>query len=201
MRQNGKIFVVSGPSGAGKTSLVSALITSIGSQLNLQRVITYTSRLKRSNEVDAQDYCFVSEEEFKSKIESGFFIEWSQAYGAYYGSPCHDLEKLASGISLIMILDLPGAMHLIQNFNAISIWIVPPDMQTLKERLLLRGSDDNHKHDFRLKLAHQELSDYEKLSCFDHKIVNRDVQQALDAFQIIIRHECPVAMLQSEASI
>jgi guanylate kinase len=184
----GKIFVVSGPSGAGKTSLVSLLMARLGQDYKLERIITYTTRTKRDRESDFVDYRFIPEDEFKQKIETGFFIEWSQAYGAYYGSPMDQLEKLHRGTSLIMIMDVPGALHMIKNYNACSIWVAPPTLTDLKERLHKRG-DSEESHTFRLELAYKELADSVSLSQFEHTIVNNHMSQALDEFEMIVRKE------------
>lgn len=184
----GRIFVVSGPSGAGKTSLVSLLMSRFGQEYKLERVVTCTTRTKRDNESHL-DYRFISEDEFKQKIEAGFFIEWSQAYGAYYGSPLDQLDKLEAGTSLVMIMDVPGALHMIQNYNACSIWIAPPTINALKERLDKRGTHLQDDHEFRLQLAHKELTDLPALAQFDHTIINAQMHEALDAFEMIVRQE------------
>src|SRR5437879_4794715 len=105
----GKLFVISASSGAGKTTLVTAIITHMGGHVNLERVVTYTTRTPAPGDVPGVDYHFVTPAQFQEKIAAGFFMEWSTAYGHYYGSPRSVLDEVAAGNSRILILDRAGA--------------------------------------------------------------------------------------------
>jgi guanylate kinase len=186
----GKLFIISAPSGAGKTTLTAELMARCGRELSLERVITYTSRLPRSGEVDGVDYFFISEKEFQSRIKAGFFAEWSHVYGAYYGSARHTLEKLKEGVSLIIILDQQGACTLAKEYpSSVPIWIDPPSLESLKERLTVRATEALDHRDYRLKLAHGELLNADFLSMFRYRILNDDINKAADHLCFIIKSE------------
>ena len=184
--KKGSLFVLSAPSGAGKTTITQHVVRRLQPDHAISRVVTYTSRNPRREEKHGLDYHFVSEDEFREKIEQNFFVEWSQAYGAYYGSPVDELSKLAEGISLIMILDLTGAINVINQYNPTSIWLSPPDINILRDRLARRGPEADHRQDLRLKLAQDELS-HEALALFNHKLVNIELEKSVKELEDIIR--------------
>ena len=181
----GKLFVISAPSGTGKTTLTRNVLARVQPEHDISRVVTYTSRTPRLEEKADVDYHFISEPEFAEKAAQNFFLEWSRAYGAYYGSPLSALENLACGMSLIMILDLAGALNVIQRYDPVSIWISPPGIDVLRERLNKRGPTDPLQ-DLRLKLAQEEL-EHEALSRFTHRLANIDLHKSVDELENIIR--------------
>jgi len=188
MERKSNLFIISAPSGAGKTTLVRGLIEQIQPYHSIERIVTYTSRVIRPREIPGQDYHFISEDEFKQRIDQQFFIEWSNAYGAYYGSPRHELAKLEHGTSLIMILDVKGALNVIQEHStAVSIWVSPPDLDELHRRLMRRGSESDAQREARLKLAQQELADQEALKKFQHQLVNVDYHKTVDQLAEIVK--------------
>lgn len=182
----GTLFVISAPSGTGKTTLTRNVLERVQPEHDISRVVTYTSRIPRREEKAGIDYHFITEPEFTEKITQGFFIEWSQAYGAYYGSPVSALDTLIAGTSLIMILDLAGALNVIQRYDPVSIWISPPDIDVLRERLGRRGPAADHRQDLRLKLAQEEL-EHEALSRFTHRLTNIDLHKSVNELENIIR--------------
>src|SRR3990167_6495680 len=101
----GKIFIISAPSGAGKSTLVAATLANLEKEWPIERVVTYTSKNPRNNEVPGQDYHFIKVDEFERRIKQGFFLEWSNAYGTYYGSPRSIVNQVANGYSYIGIID------------------------------------------------------------------------------------------------
>lgn len=186
--RRGLLFVVSACSGAGKTTLVGKAIAQLAKEHPLERVITYTSRWPRPGEVNGRDYHFISQQEFEEKIQQGFFVEWSNSYGAHYGSACSDLKKLEQGISLIIILDPHGfktILNALSNEKIIGIWITVPSLEVLKTRLAQRHSETEAQQAHRLALAQKELQDHEVLSLFKHKIIN-DVEE--DALRKLLDH-------------
>lgn len=189
MSCKGTLFLISAPSGAGKTTLVTGLIQRLGQEHSLERVVTYTSRAPRRDERDGYDYHFVSEEDFERRAQQGFFIEWSSVYGAYYGSPRNELAKLDRGISLCMILDLQGIKEVMSFFPSISIWIAPPTMRDLQKRLAQRGSEGLDDTVFRLNLAQDELTEVADQNIFDYTIVNDDLEVASNELQAIVLRE------------
>lgn len=188
--KSGKLFVVSAPSGCGKTTLVDAVIKRLSGNFNIEKVVTYTTRQPRTGEVNGIDYNFISVQEFERKIAEQFFIEYSAVYHHYYGSPCHVIDEMRLGKSYIMILDLAGAISMRALFEqARLIWIYPPSLHALTQRLIERGSDDGEQIKRRIFLAKQELSDTIIHSKFDYFLLNDSLQQAIDAFEAILFKE------------
>src|SRR5580704_16364804 len=137
----GKLFIVSAPSGAGKTSLVNELVVRTGKRHNLSRLVTYTSREPRKGEVPGQDYHFIGQGDFEAKIREGYFLEWVNALGSYYGTGVSVLNHIASGKSGVLVLDRPGARRVYEQFPAVLIWLTVPNLESLKQRLTLRGTE------------------------------------------------------------
>ncbi len=187
---DGKLFVVSAPSGAGKTSLVSALIERLGKEYLLERCVTYTTRQLRAGEVHGKDYYFISEREFEQKKNENFFLEWSGAYGAQYGSPRSLIAKLKEGVSLILILDRQGAQEVaLQVKNSVLIWLDVHDMKTLEERLISRATDSLAEREFRLELARQERQEEQKSGFFTYSIINEKFEKALSDLEMLVSQE------------
>ena len=184
----GRLFIISAPSGAGKTTLTSAILNDMRPLYALERVITYTSKAPRPGEVHGRDYYFVSVAEFEQKIQEGFFIEWSGAYGNYYGSPKTILADLAAGKSFIMILDRAGA-HAVQQkvADAVLIWIHIHSIDILRERLITRGQDSEEQMVRRLLLAQQEVEEELKNPLFQHHIINDFFEVAVENIKNIIK--------------
>ncbi len=186
----GKLFVVCAPSGAGKTSLVAALLGSVGQQLGLSHVITYTSRTPRLGEASGIDYHFIAAQEFEAKAQKGFFLEWSGAYGNYYGSPRSILQDLERGASYIMILDRAGVNEVRKlTIGAVCIWIEVPSVEILRERLMGRGTDSLEQVERRLILAKQEIAQERENRLCRHHILNDSFETAVEKIKDIIYQE------------
>ena len=186
----GKLFVVSACSGAGKTTLVTEVINRLEGKYNISRVITYTSKTPRVNDVDGKDYYFISSQEFELRIKGGFFLEWSAHYGNYYGSPVSLREDLACGKSFIVITDLKGAealAHCMQ--EAVLIWIYVQDLNTLKTRLFKRNTENIEQIKERLRLAQQELDNQLLVNLFKHNVLNDDIEKSVQELLSIITLE------------
>ncbi len=188
-KKRGKLFVVSAPSGAGKTTIVLEVLKGL-KDASIQRVVTFTSKKPSSLEAQGIDYHFVTTEEFKEKIEQGFFIEYSTEYGAYYGLPKSGLHPLDEGCSCIAIVDKEGAVSL-NNYerDAILVRIEPPDTKALEERLSHRGRESEEDIAFRLSLADKELSAMRSSSLYKYVIVNNEFDKAVVEFERLIRYE------------
>lgn len=179
---SGTLFVISAPSGTGKTSLLTHVSARLYSLYNysLKRVITYTSRAVRNGEVPGRDYWFISPRDFETKIADNFFCEWSDFYGTYYGSPYSLLEELSHGTSLAIIVDRAGAQRLKAVCpHAFLIWLEPPHLEELRRRLTLRGQNTPESIAKRLALAAQELAQEKEDPRYDYSLINDDFEQAV----------------------
>ena len=170
---DGKLIIVAGPSGSGKTTIVRHLL---GIYPRLAFSISACSRKKREGEMDGEDYYFLSVEQFKERIEKGDFLEWEQVYpGSYYGTLRTEVERLwKAGRDVIFDIDVKGAMNLKKHYpgNSIAIFIEPPSLEALEERLKKRKTETPEFFEQRIKKATEELS-YSKQ--FDHIIKNTDL--------------------------
>lgn len=188
MTHTGSLFIISAPSGTGKSTLVDALINNMNSYYYISRAITYTTRTPRIGEVHGVDYYFIASDEFERKIASGFFLEWSNAYGAYYGTGRNLMDQLANGHSLILILDRAGAKQVYcQIDSAVLIWIYPPSIEALKDRLEKRGTDLPASIARRLNYARIELEEEQKKPLYHHHILNDFFDKSLDLLEKVIK--------------
>jgi guanylate kinase len=185
----GKLFVISGSSGAGKTTLVTAALEDLQKHYPLKRVVTYTTRSMRSGEIAGQDYHFISVEEFEQKIKEGFFIEWSNWYDNYYGSPISILESIKKdNTSFIVILDQAGARDVLKVYpGAILVWIKPSSLSLLIGRLKKRGKNTPEEIENRLKKAAVELEQKKREGLYSTTVVNDDFVKAKDELTSIIK--------------
>jgi guanylate kinase len=177
----GRLFVVSAPSGAGKTTLVNHILAQLGCDYPISRVITYTTKSPRSTEIPGQDYHFITTAEFEQLITSGFFLEWSNAYGNYYGSPSSILHDLSAGNHRIIITDRVGARALKHAVpEAILIWLYTQNLQVLQERLAKRGQEGPEQMLYRLNLAKEEMAQEEMSPFYDFHVLNQDFFEAYE---------------------
>ncbi|MGY6274398.1 guanylate kinase [Methylomonas sp. MgM2] len=178
----GKLYIISAPSGAGKTSLVKQLKADMD---KLVVSVSHTTRDKRKGEVDGSDYFFVSVDEFKAMIETQAFLEHAQVFDNYYGTAQKTVENnLAQGLDVILEIDWQGAQQVRKMLpDSISIFILPPSIAVLKQRLQNRGQDNDQTIDRRMRDAVTEMSHYPE---FDYLIVNNDFNVALDQLKSIV---------------
>lgn len=184
---NAKLFIISAPSGGGKSSLVAALLERIGTSHVLERVVTYTSREPRPGEKPGIDYYYISAIEFQKRIEQGFFIEHSLAYGTYYGSPITVFERLAQGVSPVLIVDRVGAECIkAAHQAAVMIWITPPSLEVLAQRLRARNTENEAAIERRLIRAAEELHMEEQKKLYNFYIFNDNFMCALEKLEKIV---------------
>jgi guanylate kinase len=176
------LFIVSAPSGTGKTSLCREVTKSIP---GLSYSVSYTTRKPRSGEVDSKDYFFVSPEKFKKMIEQGLFVEWTEIYGNRYGTSKALVEKLIQDQKDILFdIDIWGARKILEAYpESISIFVFPPSLHELEERLKKRGTDAPETVASRLKLAEKEMEDAD---FYQYKVVNDSFEDALQKLKEII---------------
>lgn len=173
----GKIIILSAPSGAGKSSIISKLMQL--PKLRLGFSISCTSRLPRGNEQDGKDYYFVTPEEFKKRVENDEFVEWEEVYsGTCYGTLRSEVARVTdAGLNLIMDVDVKGGINIKKYFgdNALSIFIMPPGIEELERRLRNRATDSEETIAKRLAKAEYEISFAPE---FDETIINEDLEEA-----------------------
>lgn len=178
----GTIFTVSAPSGAGKTSLVNALV---GQEPEVVLSVSHTTRLPRPGEEDGRDYHFVTPERFQEMVQAGAFLEHAEVFGNYYGTSEASVEaQLSAGHDVILEIDWQGAQQIRQlRPDCMSIFILPPSRQVLEERLRGRGQDGNAVIARRMAAAQSEMSHYAES---DYLIVNDDFYRALAELRAVI---------------
>jgi guanylate kinase len=186
----GKLFIISAPSGAGKTTLVQALLKKMGQEYCLARVITYTTKKPREGEVNGCDYHFIGEQEFHAKKEEGFFLEWSCAYIDFYGSPRSILAEMECGKSFILIIDRHGAKMLAaQVKDAVLIWVDVSDLRTLKARLVSRGTETESQLEKRLCQAMKEIKQERQEAFYRYHVKNDNFDDSIANLEEIVRCE------------
>ena len=179
----GQLYVISAPSGAGKTSLVKALLESTP---NLEVSVSHTTRNIRPGETDGINYHFVNESEFESIRDANGFFEWAQVFGNFYGTSSQAVQdKLADGIDVILEIDWQGARQVKALVNtAISIFVLPPSTAALHRRLTDRGLDNDKIIDGRMQAARDEIAHYSEA---DFIVLNDEFETALHDLQSIVR--------------
>lgn len=178
-----KVFVITGPSGVGKGTLIKMLLER---EPDLALSVSATTRSPREGEVDGRDYHFLTEDQFRERREAGDFLEFASYSGNHYGTLNSELDRcLAKGRSVVLEIEVQGATQVrAARPDSVQIFIAPPDESVLRERLRGRGTDSAEAIDRRLKTAEQELASQDD---FDHRIVNDDLGQAVDELESIVR--------------
>lgn len=184
-RSPGLLFVVSAPSGAGKTSLCKAITETME---NLTHSISYTTRRAREMEIDGRDYYFIAKDRFEEMAAAGDFAEWAQVHENYYGTSRRVLDEMrAGGVDVILDIDTQGAKQIKSRYaGAVFIFILPPSLPILEERLRNRRSDHDEEIRKRMARAREEIGEYRM---YDFVIVNRDFDRALADLKAIISSE------------
>ena len=181
----GQIFVISAPSGAGKTTVVHALKERIA---GLGYSISHTSRRPRSTEKDGIDYHFVDRETFGRMIDEGAFVEWATVYHDLYGTSFSSLnDQTALGVDVLVDVDSQGAKNIKNHYkDSVLIYLLPPSLEILEERLAGRGTDDQSVIDMRMEQARSEIK-----NCvwYDYIVVNDHLEKAIGEVQAIIASE------------
>ena len=183
----GNLYILSAPSGAGKSSLINALLADLPRN-EVRLSISHTTRNPRPAEEDGVHYYFTTHAEFEALIEKDHFLEWAEVFGNYYGTSLPMIEKsLEQGVDVFLDIDWQGARQIRQKvLNVKTIFILPPSREELKNRLVGRGQDSEETIAKRMAEAESEMSHYNE---FDYVIVNDDFQQALAELKAILTAE------------
>lgn len=178
----GLLYVISGPSGVGKTSIIEGVVNKVR---NVVFSVSCTTRPKRPNEVEGRDYFFVDERIFLDMVKEDEFLEWAVVHGHYYGTPRKFVEdRIESNVNVILDIDVQGAMTVMKKVkDAVFVFIAPPSFDELKKRLLKRGTEKEEDMVKRLEDAKKEL---EHIPKFQYLIVNVDLQESIDQLTSII---------------
>lgn len=184
-RKPGLLFVLSGPAGAGKTTLMQKLMKEFP---EVVANISYTTRPARMGEENGKDYYFISQEAFEEKIASGDFLEYVKLYDTYYGSSRRWVEEqLAAGKHVFLVIDTQGARKVRANTVVTSIFIRPPSVQVLRARLWKRQTESMEKIEERLAWAEKELLAAQE---YEYQVVNEDVEMAYQVLRSILIATC-----------
>ncbi len=187
MTKEGLLYIVSAPSGAGKTSLCKEIIDIFP---NMRHSVSYTTRSPRPGEVNGIDYFFVSGEEFKRMVDDGEFAEWAEVHGNLYGTAIKTLEEYRkNGIDVILDIDCQGARKLKERCpGSVYIFILPPDFQELRRRLTGRNSDSSETIERRIRVAALEIKESR---WYDYIIVNDVFARAVEELKsVLIAEKC-----------
>ena len=181
----GTLFVVSSPSGGGKGTIIREVLDVVP---NLSYSVSFTTRAPRPGEVNGREYFFISRDVFDEMAASGEFLEWACVHGNYYGTAKRQVvEETAAGIDIVLEVDVQGAASVRQLLlDSVSVFILPPSYEVLKERLIARGTDTTEELAVRLRNAPEELRQY---SAFDYVIINDEVDRAAAQLASIIYAE------------
>ena len=185
MNHPGNLFVITAPSGAGKSSLVKALMAADPA---LQLSVSHTTRAPRGQEQIGRDYYFVSPEAFEAMVQADAFVEWAHVHNHRYGTSRQAVEdKIAQGQDIILEIDFQGALQIKKRFaEAVTIFILPPSWEELRQRLVRRGEDSPEVIELRLKNAATEMAQVER---FDYVIINELFERALADLHTVVQSQ------------
>ncbi len=185
MKKKGVLLVVSGPSGAGKGTLCKALRQN---HPEILISISATTRSSRAGEQDGVNYFFIDKENFEKRIDQEDFLEYAQVYDNYYGTPkAFVIERLMEGTDVLLEIDIQGALQVRKKYpEGVFIFVLPPSMKELKNRIVGRGSETKESLEMRFSSAYEEIDFVKK---YDYYIINDTVEEAVHKFESIISAE------------
>ncbi len=182
---SGLLLVVSGPSGVGKSTVCRYLVNSLP---EVEVSVSMTTRPPREGEKEGINYYFVSEGDFKSRIKTGFFLEWAKIYGNFYGTPLDKVEKrLQQGKDVILEIDVQGALQVRNKYpSAVLVFVAPPSFEELTRRIVGRGTEKEKLVEERLEVARDELKAYQS---YDYMVINDDLETSAGKIKSILTAE------------
>jgi len=195
--RRGLLFIVSAPSGTGKTTLVERLVQVVP---NLCLSRSYTSRRARVGEQDGVDYNFITRERFELMVRENEFLEWADVFGNYYGTCAADTEKhLAAGKDVVLVIDVQGARQVrSRGIETVGIFVLPPSAEVLEQRLRGRSKDSEEQIARRLEVACSEVGEYAQ---YEYVVINDTVDEAVDRLRaIVVAERARVRQMRPAAS-
>jgi guanylate kinase len=196
-KRRGLLFIVSAPSGTGKTTLCERLVQVVPG-LRMSR--SYTSRHARAGERDGVDYNFVSRERFEQMVADKAFLEWADVFGNYYGTSAQDTEDaLANGEDVMLVIDVQGARQVrSRGIETVGIFVLPPSAEVLESRLRGRSKDSEEQIRRRLSVAQSEIGEYAQ---YEYVVVNNDLDGAVNRMRaIVLAERARVKSMRAEAA-
>ena len=180
--KKGILYVLSGPSGSGKTTLAKHVVNTVN---YVDFAISYTTRMIRDGEKDGIDYKFIDEEKFRFMIEKNQFAEWAEVHGNQYGTTIDEIDKvLDNGIDILLDIDVQGSLQIKTKYrNSVHIFLIPPDLITLRKRLSKRNTENSSELEKRMEMAIKEIS---RINDYDYIIVSDDIDKSLRKLKSII---------------
>ncbi|HBP87666.1 MAG TPA: guanylate kinase [Nitrospiraceae bacterium] len=176
------LFVVSGPSGVGKSTLCRHILKTIP---DIRLSVSYTTRKPRSGETDGKEYRFISEDEFRAKISEHAFAEYAEVYGRLYGTPWKELKQESdSNTDILLDIDVQGARQVMKTLQkSVTVFILPPSLEVLRTRLVERATDAPDEQERRFQKAQDEMRSYTE---YQYTIRNETLEQAIEELQAVI---------------
>jgi guanylate kinase len=196
MSNKGLLFIVSAPSGAGKTTLVERLVEQTP---NLKMSRSYTSRVAREGETDGVDYNFVNRSRFEAMIAAGDFLEWAEVFGNLYGTCASDTVRLLeAGWDVVLVIDVQGARKVRQRgIESTTVFVMPPSFETLEQRLRGRSKDPEAAIQRRLQVARDEVASFAE---YDFVVINDELTAAVDRLRgVVIAERARLHRMRVEA--
>ena len=182
----GKLVVISGPSGVGKSTIVDEVLAKTGAEYS----VSVTTRKPRTGEVDGKDYRFVDEATFRQMVAQGQLLEWAEVFGNLYGTPAGPVrESIAAGRTVLLEIDVQGGLQVWAKApGAVMILILPPSREELERRLRGRGSESPESLRRRLAKADEEISTAQASGAYNHSVVNGDLETAISEVVRIVKN-------------
>jgi guanylate kinase len=188
--RTGKLFIISSPTGGGKTTIVTEVLNRLQNKVAINKIITSTTRKPRNNEINKVDYNFITKEEFKKLASAGSFLETNEYAGELYGSPASMISELKAGRSFIIIADNSGAKSLAKLIpESILIWITVSNVELIKERLQKRNGISSRQTELRYEIAQEEFELEERERFFQYHVINDNLETAIQQTIQIIKTE------------
>ena len=187
LQRRGLMFILSSPSGAGKTTIARRLLEEEGSELQMS--VSVTTRPMRPGEVDGRDYFFVEEDKFADLVNADSFFEWAEVFGHCYGTPKAEIrERLKRGEDFLFDIDWQGTQQLYQRAqgDVVRVFLLPPSIEELEERLRARGTDSDEVIRSRMERARAEISHWD---AYDYVVINDDVEACFAKVRMILEAE------------